>query len=78
MQMNVTKIPACGVRIGSLAAAAACAVMLAGCNQHDAQAIQPDTAASAAAHVAKQATQQLDQVASFVNQQVSVAKAGVA
>ncbi|KVN25674.1 hypothetical protein WJ63_15615 [Burkholderia pyrrocinia] len=71
-------------RVGSgrgpaLAAAAACAaLLLAGCDKQDAPSPQSDTAASAAADVAKHATQAIDQMASTVNQQLGVAKAGIA
>jgi hypothetical protein len=79
MQMNVKKMLMRGGRGSAWAAVAACAaVLLAGCDKPEAPVARPDTAAGAAANVARQATQQLDQVASFVNQQVDSAKAGVA
>ncbi|MXN77991.1 hypothetical protein GR157_24995 [Burkholderia sp. 4701] len=65
----------------ALAAVAACAaLLLAGCDKQNASPAQSqsDTAASAAADVAKHATQAIDQMASTVNQQLGVAKAGIA
>ncbi|RIV47001.1 hypothetical protein D2W49_35735, partial [Burkholderia pseudomallei] len=62
----------------AVALAAIAAAALAGCKKPEEASAPPDNAASAAAHAARQTTQKLDQVASFVNQQIEAAKQGVA
>ncbi|MFW2463542.1 hypothetical protein ACN4GH_28750, partial [Burkholderia pseudomallei] len=52
----------------AVALAAIAAAALAGCKKPEEASAPPDNAASAAAHAARQTTQKLDQVASFVNQ----------